>query len=68
MIEIPVHLVHFTIRQIREQSKTKPTVTNDIKLYSSERRQLLYISGYIVSKLYQIILFKVTSTLTSYKR
>ena len=28
-------------------------MTNDIKLYSSERRQLPYISGYIVSKLYQ---------------
>ena len=49
MIEIPDRL----IRQIREQSKTKPTVTNDIKPYLSVRRQLSYVSGYIVSELYQ---------------
>lgn len=53
MIEIPNRLDGlYKIRQIREESKTKPTEIDDIKLDPSERRPLSYISGYIVSKLY----------------
>ena len=54
MIEIPDRLAGFLkLRRVREESKTKPTVTSDVKLDPSEHGPLSYIAAYIVSKLYQ---------------
>ena len=54
MIEIPDRLAGFLkLCRVREESKTKPTVTSDVKLDPSEHGPLSYIAGYIVSKLYQ---------------
>jgi hypothetical protein len=57
MIEIPDHLAgFFKVCQHREKAAAKPTgttTTSDLKLDPSERGPLSYVTGYIVSKLYQ---------------
>lgn len=56
MIELPDPLARFfKVCQNREEARTKPTTTaaSDLKLDPSERGPLSYVTGYIVSKLYQ---------------
>ena len=58
MIEIPDHLVGFLkISQAQEDAKNKPTSTSwstkAIGISPNERGPFSYMSGYVISKLYQ---------------